>query len=186
VKLRASDELLVGSQRLQPFTLSIGSNDDGIFLRAVGKRAQCRDEAPQRKCNATRETRFNVDVDSDLQDFLTGCTRAQRRCVFKYASWRNGNTAYWGRRTEFKRLRRKKGSYHCSWRPPLSISSRIGKPFVFCARFSRTTTREPFGYHACTRERRSLPSAARRCSGFHIEQGVASDSSDEERFGSKN
>jgi hypothetical protein len=142
---------------LQPFTLSIGSNDDGVFLRAVGKRAQCRDEAPQRRCNATRETRFNVDVDSDLQDFLSGCSRAHRRCVFKYASWRNGNTAYWGRRTEFKRLRGKKGSYHCSWRPPLSISSRIGKPFVFCARFSRTTTREPFGYHACTRERRSLP-----------------------------
>jgi hypothetical protein len=53
---------------MQPFTLSIGSNDDGVFLRAVGKRTQCYDEAPQRGCNATTETRFNVDVDSDLQD----------------------------------------------------------------------------------------------------------------------
>ena len=124
---------------MQPFTLSIGSNDNGVFLRAVGKRTQCCDEAPQRGSNATRETRFNVDVDSDLQDFLSRCTRVHRRCVFNQASSCNGSRADWNRIAEFTSICavRSVGSKHCSWRASLSISRRIGKPFVFRARFSQ-------------------------------------------------
>ena len=82
----------------------------------------------------------------------------------------------WGRRTDFKGLRREKGLYH---RLGTIINFvRIGAS-VFCARL--TTTREPFGYHACTRRRRSLLSAT---AVFELPSSGRI-GPDEERFGSE-